>query len=55
MVDGFTDVLGCKVGRESAGQAFADSEEGSAGVCEGLNVALVGDEGDVGVCKDVTL
>ena len=43
VIDGFADVLGCEVGREAGGEAFADAEEGSAGVGEGLDVALVGD------------
>ena len=53
MVDGFADVLGGEVGREGGGEAFAD--EGSAGVGEGLDVALVGDEGGVAVCQEVAL
>ena len=39
VVDGFADVLGGEVGREAAGESFADAEEGSAGVREGLNMA----------------
>ena len=49
VVDGFADVLGGEVGREAGGEAFADAEEGSAGVGEGLDVALVSDEGSVAV------
>ena len=43
VVDGFADVLGGEVGREAEGEAFADAEEGSAGVGESLDVALVCD------------
>ena len=55
MIDRFADVLGGEVGREGGGEAFADAEEGSAGVGEGLDVALVGDEGGVAVCQEVAL
>ena len=41
MVDGFADVLRSEVGREAEGESFADAEEGSAGVREGLDVALI--------------
>ena len=51
VVDCFADVLGGEVCREGGGEAFADAEEGSAGVGEGLDVALVGDEGGVAVCQ----
>ena len=43
VVDGFADVLGGEVGGEGGGEAFADAEEGSACVGEGLDVALVCD------------
>ena len=49
MVDGFADVLGGEVGREAGGEALADAEEGSAGVGEGLGVALVCDQCGVAV------
>ena len=55
VVDGFAEVLGGEVGGEAGGEAFADAEEGSAGLGEGLDVALVGDEGGVAVCQEVTL
>ena len=55
VVDGFADVLGGEVCREGGGEAFADAEEGSAGVGEGLDVALVGDEGGVAVAEEVAL
>ena len=41
VVDCFADVLGGEVGREAGGETFADAEEGSAGVREGLDVALI--------------
>ena len=49
VVDGFADVLGGEVGREAGGEAVADAEEGSAGVGEGLDMALVCDESCVAV------
>ena len=55
MVDGFADVLGGEVGREAGGEAVADAEEGGAGVGEGLDVALVGDQGGVAVAEKVAL
>ena len=55
MVDGFADVLGGEVGREAGCEAFADAEEGSAGVGEGLDVALVCDESCVAVGEEITL
>ena len=55
MVDGFADVLGSEVGREAAGESFADAEEGGAGVGEGLDVTLVCDKGCVAVGEEVTL
>ena len=55
MIDGFADVLGGEVGGEAGGEAFADAEEGSAGVGEGLDVALIGDESGVAVTEKVTL
>ena len=55
MVDCFADVLGGEVGREAGGEAGADAEEGGACVGEGLDVALVGDEGGVAVAEEVTL
>ena len=55
MIDGFADILGGEVGREAGGEAFADAEKGSAGVREGLDMALVGYEGGVTVSEKVTL
>ena len=55
MVDGFADVLRGEVGWESEGEAFLDSEEGSASVGESLDVTLVGDKGGVAVGEKVTL
>ena len=49
VVDGFADVLGGEVGREAGGEAVVDAEEGSAGVGEGLDMALVCDESCVAV------
>ena len=55
VVDRFADVLGGEVGREAGGEAGADAEEGGTGVGEGLDVALVGDEGGVAVAEEVAL
>ena len=55
VVDGFADVLGGEVGREAGGEAFADAEEGGAGVGEGLDVALVCDQGGVAVAEEIPL
>ena len=55
MVDGFADVLCGKVSREAEGEAFLDAEQGSAGVGEGLDVALVCDQSGVAVCEEITL
>ena len=55
VVDGFTDVLGGEVGWEAGGEAVADAEEGGAGVGEGLDMALVGDQGGVAVAEKITL
>ena len=55
MVDGFADVLCGEVGREAEGKAFLDAEEGSAGITEGLYVALVCDKSGVAVGKEVAL
>ena len=55
VVDGFADVLGCQVGRQAGGQAVTDAEQGSAGVGEGLRVALVGHQGCVAVAQKVAL
>ena len=55
MVDGFADVLGGEVCGEAGGEAVADAEQRSAGVGEGLDMALVGDEGGVAVCQEVAL
>ena len=55
MVDGFADVLGCKVGREAGGETFADAEEGSARVGQSLHVSLVCDESCVAVSEQILL
>ena len=55
VVDGFADVLGGEVCREGGGEAFADAEEGSAGVGESLDVALICDESCVAVSEEITL
>ena len=55
MVDGFADVLRSKVGREAGGESFADAEEGSASVAEGLDVALVCDQSGVAVAEEIAL
>ena len=55
VIDCFADVLGGEVGREAEGEAFADAEEGSAGIGEGLNVALVCDHCCVAVAEQIAL
>ena len=55
VVDGFADVLGGEVCREGGGEAFADAEQGSASVGEGLDVALVCDECGVAVAEEIAL
>ena len=55
VVDGFADVLSCKVCREAGGKAFADAEKGSSGVGEGLDMALICDQSGVAVSKNVAL
>ena len=55
MVDGFAYVLRSEVGREADGEAFLDAEEGSAGVAEGLYVALVCDQSGVAVSEEIAL
>lgn len=55
VVDGFADVLGGEVCREGGGEAFTDTEEGGAGVGEGLDVALVCDECGVAVTEEIAL
>ena len=54
-VDGFADILADEVGRDAEGEAFAGAEEGSAGIGEGLDMALVCDQGCVAVCEKVAL
>ena len=54
-VDGQAEVFGGQFGRETGGQAVTDAEEGSAGVGQGLNVALVCDECGVAVAEEVAL
>ena len=55
MVDGFADVLRGEISREAEGESFLDAEEGSAGVCEGLYVALVCDQSGVAVGQEIAL
>ena len=55
VVDGFADVLGGEVCGEAGGESVTDAEQGSAGVGEGLDMALVGDEGGVAVAEKVAL
>jgi hypothetical protein len=55
MVDGFADVLGGEVCRESGSETVADTEEGSAGVGESLDMSLVGDQGGITVCEEILL
>ena len=55
VVDGFADVLGGEVGWEASGESFAYAEEGSAGVCEGLYMTLVCDQGCVAISKEIAL
>ena len=55
MVDGFADVLGGEVGRETGGEAVADTQEGSAGVGQRLHVSLVCDQGCVAVGEEIAL
>ena len=55
VVDALADVLGDEFGRDVEGETFAGSEEGSAGVGEGLDVALVCDQSGVAVGEKVTL
>ena len=55
VVDCFADVLGGEVCREGGGEAFADAEQGSASVGEGLDMALVCDECGVAVGEEIAL
>ena len=55
MVDGFSDVLGSKVGRKTVCQAVTDAEEGSARVGQSLYMSLICDKGCVAVGEEVTL
>ena len=55
VVDCFADVLGGEGGREAGGESFADAEEGSAGVGEGLAVALICGHGGVAVAEEIAL
>ena len=55
VVDCFADVLGGEVGREAEGEAFANAEEGSEGVGESLDVALVCDHCCVAVAEQIAL
>ena len=49
VVDALADVLGDEFGRDVEGETFAGAEEGSAGVGEGLDVALICDKGCVAI------
>ena len=55
VVYGFSDVLGDEVGRDGEGETFLSTEEGGAGIGEGLDVTLVCDQGCVTVCEEVSL
>ena len=55
VVDGFADVLRGEIGREAEGESFLDAEEGSAGVGESLNMALVCDQSGVAVGQEIAL
>ena len=55
VVDCLANVLGGEVGWEAGEEAVAAAEEGSAGVCEGLDMTLVGYEGCVAVSEDIAL
>ena len=55
MVDGFANVLGGEVGREAVGESVADAVKGGACVGEGLDVALVCDQGGITVSEEVAL
>ena len=55
VIDCFAYVLGGEVGRETSGETFADAEEGSAGVCQGLGVALVRHKCRVTVSEEIVL
>jgi hypothetical protein len=55
VVDCLADILGGEVGREAGGKAFADAEEGSAGVAESLDMTLVCDKSCVTVAEKITL
>ena len=55
VVDGFADVLGGEVGRDAGGKAVAHAEEGSAGVGEGLGVALICHQCRVAVGHQIAL
>ena len=54
-VDCFADVLCGEVGRKAGGESFADAEEGSAGIGEGLDVTLVCDQGGITIGEEVSL
>ena len=55
VVDCFADVLGGEVGREAGGEAFADAEEGCAGIAESLGMALVCYQSCVAVGHEIVL
>ena len=55
VVDGFADVLGGEVSRDAGSESVADAEEGSAGVGEGLGVALICDQSGVAVSHQIAL
>ena len=55
VVDGFADVLGSEVGRDAGGKAVTHAKEGSAGVGEGLGVALICHQCRVAVGHQIAL
>ena len=55
VVDGFADVLGGEVSRDAGSESVANAEEGSAGVGEGLGVALICDQSGVAVSHQIAL
>ena len=48
-------ILADEIRRDAEGEAFARTKEGGAGIAEGLDVALVGDQGGVAVSKKIAL
>ena len=54
-INALADVLWDEFSRDVEGEAFLGAEEGSAGVGEGLDVALVCDQSGVAVAEEVAL